>query len=153
MESITKWKARKMDYTNIKTEWENTKISFSKLAEKYNIHYKKIERIAKKENWSRTNPTPPKNPQKNPTQPNILTDEEKELIAYLEPLINSPMDRVLINSYLNSYRIFKAIEKDLDLANIANNETIRMQQLQIERNNLIKLGKDIRELSWRSQNR
>lgn len=143
----------KMDYTKIKTEWESSKISFRKLAEKYNIHYKKIERIAKKEQWSRTTHQAPKEPTNHQPQPNTLNKEETELIAYLEPLINSPMDRVLINSYLNSYRIFKAIEKDLNLEDIAKNETIRMQQLQIERNNLIKLGKDIRELSWRSQNR
>lgn len=140
-----------MDYKEIRTEWESTKISFKKLAEKYNIHYKKLERISKKEEWSRTTPTDhttPKNPQ---TQPNTQTKEETELIAYLEPLVATPMDRVLINSYLNSYRIFKAIEKDLNLEDINKNETIRMQQLQIERNNLIKLGKDIRELEWRNK--
>ena len=38
-------------FETIKKEYELNKISFKKLGEKYNIHYKQIERKAKKEKW------------------------------------------------------------------------------------------------------
>jgi len=78
-----------------------------------------------------------------------MNEDVKRLEVYLEQFIKTPLDRVLVNSYINSYRLFHTIEKDIDYDDMKNNETIRMQQLQIERNNLIKLGKEIKELSFR----
>ncbi len=142
-----------MDYREPRAEYENSKISFKKLSKKYNIHYKKLERVAKKYGWVKYNPMIPVIRVESIEQPKtqrIETQEEKELYQYLIKLIKTPFDRVLVESYFNSYKLFKALESDLDYGDINQNETLRLQQLQIERNNLIKLGKDIRELSWRN---
>jgi len=142
-----------MDYREPRAEYENSKISFKKLSKKYNIHYKKLERVAKKYGWVKYNPMIPVIRVESIEQPKtqrIETQEEKELYQYLIKLIKTPLDRVLVESYFNSYKLFKALESDLDYGDINQNETLRLQQLQIERNNLIKLGKDIRELSWRN---
>ena len=142
-----------MDYKEPRAEYENSKISFKKLSKKYNIHYKKLERVAKKYGWVKYNPMVPVIRVESIEQPKaqrVETQEEKELYQYLIKLIKTPLDRVLVESYFNSYKLFKALESDLDYGDINQNETLRLQQLQIERNNLIKLGKDIRELSWRN---
>jgi len=147
-----------MDYPKIREEFESSTLSFKKLSEKYKIHYKKLERTAKKYKWKRGGVTPLilVEDEKNELveeKPKIEElKEEKELYEYLEKLVITPLDRVLVNSYFNSYKIFKALEKDLNLEDINQNETIRMQQLQIERNNLIKLGKDIQLLYYKNQN-
>ncbi len=142
-----------MDYREPRAEYENSKISFKKLSKKYNIHYKKLERVAKKYGWVKYNPMVPVIRVESIEQPKaqrVETQEEKELYQYLIKLIKTPLDRVLVESYFNSYKLFKALESDLDYGDINQNETLRLQQLQIERNNLMKLGKDIRELSWRN---
>jgi len=142
-----------MDYKEPRAEYENSKISFKKLSKKYNIHYKKLERVAKKYGWVKYNPMVPVIRVESIEQPKaqrVETQEEKELYQYLIKLIKTPLDRVLVESYFNSYKLFKALESDLDYGDINQNETLRLQQLQIERNNLMKLGKDIRELSWRN---
>jgi len=143
-----------MDYKEIREEYESNKISFRKLSKKYNIHYKKLERTAKKYNWIKYNPLAlivPKQSIIEIQKKREETEEEKELYRYLEDLIITPLDRVLIESYFNSYRLFKVLESELNYDDINQNETVRLQQLQIERNNLIKLGKDVRELSWRKK--
>ena len=145
-----------MDYQEVREEYESNKISFKKLSKKYNIHYKKLERVAKKNKWIKYNPLVPivQNEHKKIIEIKEQREEskeEKELYKYLENLIITPLDRILIDSYFNSYKLFKMLESELNYNDINKNETIHLQQLQIERNNLIKLGKDVRELSWRNQ--
>jgi len=55
-----------MKFEKIKKEYETKKISYRKLAEKYNIHYKAIERESKKKGWIKYQPTttPTKQPLK-----------------------------------------------------------------------------------------
>lgn len=142
-----------MDYTAIRKEYETTKTSFVKLQEKYNINYKKLERKAQKEEWIKYDPTT-----QNPTK-SIVTKETlppkvevpKELLEYLYDGKLTPTDRVLVELYINSYKLFKSIEQNINYEDMSKNETIRLQQLQIEKNNLSKYAKEFRELRWRTQ--
>lgn len=42
-----------IEFAQIRYDYENTKISIRDLSKKFNINYKKIERVCNKENWQR----------------------------------------------------------------------------------------------------
>lgn len=141
-----------MNYEPIRYEYETTKISFRKLAEKYGVNYKKIERLAKSEEWNKYDSEVGYIPDDMTT--NLLASsikkEVKDLDKYLKTIVKTPLDKILAESYLNSYKLFSLISSGISYEDMDKNETIRMQQLQIERNNLMKLGKEVREMSWRN---
>jgi len=85
-----------MNFETIKKEYETKKISYRKLAEKYNINYKAIERESKKEGWIKFQ-TPIKNEIINIEPPKIEalggSEEQDEifkrfLVRYFENFLN-----------------------------------------------------------------
>ena len=77
-----------MIFTTIKEEYQSTKTSFKKLAKKHQIHYKKIERMAKKEGWIKYDPT------KAPTT-NIQTIEPPQKTIKQTESIQSILNRYM----------------------------------------------------------
>jgi len=74
-----------MDYSKIKEEYETTKTSFKQLSDKYKIHYKKLQRVAKKEGWIKYKPNPktkPQKPHKRQISPQIITDTQQYKNAF-----------------------------------------------------------------------
>jgi len=150
-----------MSYLKVKEEYENTSISFAKLAKKHNIHYKRIEREAKKNKWIKFDPA---NAQKEISiTPQIQTTKEKKsFLKSIEDEIEILYDELvthakyqkdfsIINSYMLSYKLFKVYENEIDFNNIASVPVLYLQQLQIQQNNLTRLGKEIKEMEWRNK--
>jgi len=143
-----------MSYSKIKMEYENSKISFAKLSKKYNIHYKRIERKAKKNKWVKFDPTTVKAIIN--TKPMVIVEDDKEpflesiseeiemLYEELDEYAKNQKDIVMIESYMISYKLFKVYESQIDFNNIASTPAFYLQQLQIQQNNLIRLAKEIR---------
>lgn len=143
-----------MSYSKIKMEYENSKISFAKLAKKYNVHYKRIEREAKKNKWVKFDPTIVKEiidvklmviveDDKEPFLESI-SEEIEMLYEELDNYAKNQKDIVMIESYMISYKLFKVYENEIDFNNIASTPAFYLQQLQIQQNNLIRLAKEIR---------
>jgi len=146
-----------MNYKKIKKEYETTKTSFKKLGEKHKIHYKKIERIAKKEKWIKYKPTQTTNhttpPQKTPKiSPQILSNTQSvtDNIKTLLKAYHQPTDEVLILTYIDSYQNFLELQEqvksegkfiDSTKGNIYMNP--KYSALQMEKMNLIKIGKEL----------
>ena len=151
-----------MSYLKVKEEYENTSISFAKLSKKHNIHYKRIEREAKKNNWIKFDPT---NAQKAITiapqiqdiediEQSFLESIELEISLLHDELMTNAIhqkDLVTIDSYMLSYKLFKAYENEIDFNNLATIPVFYLQQIQIQQNNLTRLGKEIREMQWRNK--
>ena len=151
-----------MSYLKVKEEYENTSISFAKLSKKHNIHYKRIEREAKKNNWIKFDPT---NAQKAITiapqiqdiediEQSFLESIELEIGLLHDELMTNAIhqkDLVTIDSYMLSYKLFKAYENEIDFNNLATIPVFYLQQIQIQQNNLTRLGKEIREMQWRNK--
>lgn len=148
-----------MSYTKLREEYESTQISFSKLAKKHNIHYKRIEREARKNEWVKFDPTTsqviaPQVEIKERNEQTFLESIEEELnILHDELIINATHQRdfATIESYMLSYKLFKVYQNEIDLNNLPTIPAFYLQQLQIQQNNLSKLGKEIREMQWRNK--
>ena len=50
------WGMRQIDFVSIRNEYENTKVSYRKLSEKYGVNKSKICRISRKEKWVKYDP-------------------------------------------------------------------------------------------------
>jgi len=98
-----------MKFKTIKKEYQTTKTSFKKLATKHSIHYKKIERMAKKEGWVKYhNPkatTPPTHttkttlkPTKQPNPKQPIGTTEKEVISELREQITGEWGKAFFDS-------------------------------------------------------
>jgi len=143
-----------MNFTTMKEEYETTKTSFRKLADKYKTHYKKIERRAKKEGWIKFNPKTI-NPQ--PTkQPQIIqnteidtqtpTNDIKELLkGYFQPI-----DNIMLELFIDTYVSYQELKKEVS----AEGKILKSQKggtyynpkysaLQMEKMNLIKIQKEL----------
>ena len=151
-----------MDYTAIRAEYETTKTSFKKLGDKHNIHYKKIERIAKKEGWIKfapnpkinhttqtPNPTTTKNHTPTP-QHNTRVEEITEDIKTLLKAYHQPIDNVLIMTYIDSYQSFIELQEEISkegkfILSSKGSQYMnpKYSALQMEKMNLIKIGKEL----------
>ena len=151
-----------MSYLKLKEEYENTSISFAKLSKKHNIHYKRVEREAKKNGWVKFDPTtvsqainivsPVKEIKE--CKETFLESIEEEIAILYDELITHTIhqkDLVLIDSYMISYKLFKAYENEINFNNLATIPVFYLQQLQIQQNNLTRLGKEIKEMEWRNK--
>ena len=139
-----------MDYSEIKKEYETKRISFKKLGETHKTHYKKIERVAKKEKWIKYNPTPQK---KKPTPTTNQTTNSKQVSKNIEELLKAyyqPTDEVLILAYIDSYQSFLELQeaiknegKFIDSSKGTKYMNPKYSALQMEKMNLIKIGKEL----------
>jgi len=144
-----------MDYSKIKEEYETTKTSFKQLSDKYKIHYKKLQRVAKKEGWIKYRPNPknkPQKPHKSILTPQIITDTQsvEDNIKTLLKTNLYPIDEVLILTYIDSYQSFLALQEDIKTEGKFLNSTKgniymnpKYSALQMEKMNLIKIGKEL----------
>jgi len=145
-----------MDYENIKKEYETTKTSFRKLSEKHGIHYKTLERRAKKEGWKKFSPQKIKKPPKTSSlpiiKPNIITDSQRVTgdIKELLKAYHQPIDEVLILTYIDSYQSFLELQEDVKkegkfIDSTKGNKYMnpKYSALQMEKMNLIKIGKEL----------
>lgn len=139
----------------IRREYENTKTSFAKLGVKYNIPHKKIQLHAKKNNWIKFNDK----------VFDLTTVEAKELInieviqddkiiSNIKSVLGGyyrEMDEVLIMAYVDSYLAFLELK---DLVAVegrtltseksgAKYTNPNVNLLQMEKNNIIKIGKEL----------
>ena len=141
-----------MSYQTIKAEYETTKTSFKKLSDKHKIHYKQIERIAKKEGWVKFNPkkitTPTKATHLIPTSQPI--EEIEEDIKTLLKAYHQPIDNILIMTYIDSYQSFIQLQEELKNEGrfILSSKgspymNPKYSALQMEKMNLIKIGKEL----------
>jgi DNA-binding ferritin-like protein (Dps family) len=98
-----------MIFTTIKEEYQSTKTSFKKLAKKHQIHYKKIERMAKKEGWIKYDPTkapttniqtiePPQKTIKQTESIQSIGTTEKEVIEKLRGEIKGEWGKAFFDS-------------------------------------------------------
>jgi len=139
-----------MDYKAIKNEYETTKISFNKLSEKYNIHSKKISRLAKKEGWIKFKPTTKPTPPNKPTNPHKVTTTKESIIELLSDNYHKA-DIPLLEAYLDSYSTFKELQQDLKIEGrfLVSPKTKatylnpKYTALQMEKNNIKALGKEL----------
>jgi len=144
-----------MDYTEIKRAYETTKTSFKTLGETYGTHYKKIQRVAKKEGWVKYIPNPktkPPKPQKRQISPQIITDTQS-VENNIKTLLNAnlyPIDEVLILTYIDSYQSFLELQEDVKkegkfIDSTKGNKYMnpKYSALQMEKMNLIKIGKEL----------
>jgi len=143
-----------MDYTEIKRAYETTKTSFKALGETYRTHYKKIQRVAKKEGWIKYRPNPQNSqkPHKSQISPQITTDSQS-VEDNIKTLLNTnlyPIDEVLILTYIDSYQSFLELKEDIKtegkFLNSAKGNTYmnpKYSALQMEKMNLIKIGKEL----------
>ena len=143
-----------MDFKAIKEEYQTAKTSFKKLATKYETHYKKIERQAKKESWIKYNPkaTPPP-PIK---QPQIIKNTEidtqtpthdiKELLkGYFQPIDNIMLE-LFIDTYVSYQELKKDVSKEGRMLKSQKGGTYynpKYSALQMEKMNLIKIQKEL----------
>lgn len=158
-----------MDFSAIKTEYETTKTSFKKLSSKHGVHYKQIERAAKKEEWVKFNP---KKPTKVPQTPKphqeenthdssldylrVNNDGLREEIEMMEDdLLNHTVtmeDTTIVESYMLSYKLFRLYQEEISFQNISETPYVTLQQIQIQQNNLHRLGKEIADMKRRYKN-
>lgn len=147
-----------MDFKTIKEEYETTKTSFKKLATKYETHYKKIERMAKKEKWVKF--IPKNNPTATAPKPNqppikiqsIVSEAEKATMDIKELLNNyhEPIDDILIMTYIDSYISFRELQEAVKtegkfILSSKGSEYMnpKYSALQMEKMNLVKIGKEL----------
>jgi len=101
-----------MNFTTIKEEYETTKNSFRKLADRHKTHYKKIERMAKKEGWIKFNPSKAINPPTKQSQLFQNTEiDTKSIEIHIKELFGNYYMSIdsytLIDSFIDSYSRYK----------------------------------------------
>ena len=141
---------------HIKREYENTKTSFAKLGVKHGIHAKQIQLYAAKHKWVKFNPD---------TVIDLTTTEAKELnevvpmgehdiIKNIKAVLGAyyrPIDDILIMAYVDSYLTCLELKRAIStqgrvmISEKTNGHYINpsVNLLQAEKNNLIKLGKEL----------
>ena len=146
-----------MDIETIKEEYETTRTSYKALGLKYETHYKKIERMAKKGNWikfnlkSKAGTPPPQQPSKPIKRVNINT---ARMVANIKELLHQHymnVDDVAIELYIHSYLSFKQLEKEVEsegmfmmsekTSKLYTNPKVNMMQMYS--NNLMSIGKEL----------
>lgn len=141
---------------HIRREYENTKTSFNKLEVKYGIRAHQLKIHAKKQNWVKFNPE---------TVIDLATIEARELnaivpmeehdiVKHIKAVLGSyyrPIDDILIMAYTDSYltclelKDTIAVQGKVMVSEKTNGHYINpsVNLLQAEKNNLIKLGKEL----------
>lgn len=145
-----------MDYLTIKKEYETTKTSFRKLSDKYETHYKTLERRAKKEGWIKFNPKQIKSIPLGLSTPTIQPKIKKDSIRVSEDIkillkkYHEPIDDILIMTYIDSYLSFRELQEELikegkfvKSSKGTNYMNPKYSALQMEKMNLIKIGKEL----------
>ena len=143
-----------MDFETIREEYQTTKTSFKRLATKYETHYKKIERQAKKEHWIKYNPkatppTPIKNTQiiqNTEIDTQTPTNDIKELLkGYFQPI-----DNIMLELFIDTYVSYQELKKDVsEEGRILKSQkggtyyNPKYSALQMEKMNLIKIQKEL----------
>lgn len=141
---------------HIKREYENTKTSFAKLGVKYGIHSKQIQLYAKKHKWVKFNPeevldlTTIEAQELNAVVPMGESDIVKNIKAVLG-LYYRPIDDILIMAYVDSYltclelKGVIATQGRVMVSEKTNGHYLNpnVNLLQAEKNNLIKIGKEL----------
>lgn len=139
----------------IRREYENTKTSFAKLGVKYKIPHKKIQLHAKKNKWIKFNDkvfdlTTVEAKELN----NIEPIQDDKIISNVKSVLGGyyrEVDEVLIMAYVDSYLAFLELR---DLVAVegrtltseksgAKYTNPNVNLLQMEKNNIIKIGKEL----------
>ena len=142
-----------MDFKPIRKEYETTKTSFKKLAEKYKIHYKKLERQAKEEGWIKykSKPTPkltkpPKISPKTEIDTQTPTNDIKELLkGYFQPIDNIMLE-LFIDTYVSYQELKKEVAKEGRFLKSSKGGTYynpKYSALQMEKMNIMKIQKEL----------
>ena len=141
-----------MTIETIKKEYETTKTSFKTLADKYETHYKKLQRRAKKEGWVKYNPTitktpkPPKTPQHSQVDTQTPTHDIKELLkGYFQPIDNIMLE-LFIDTYISYQELKKEVAIEKRILTSKKGGTYynpKYSALQMEKMNLIKIQKEL----------
>jgi len=143
-----------MDYKAIKEEYQTTKTSFKKLATKYNIHYKQIEREAKKEGWIKYHPKATITaPIEQPTISKDIKIDTQTPTNDIKELLKgyySPVDNIMLELLMDTYVSYQELKRE-----VSNEGRILKSQkggtyynpkysaLQMEKMNLIKIQKEL----------
>ena len=147
----------KMDIETIKKEYETTRTSYKALGTKYETHYKKIGRVAKKGNWIKYNPkatanakgTPP------PQQPKSTIAIDSDLMMQnIKELLQEhyrEVDDIAIELYIYNYLSFKQLQDEVKSEGmfITSEKTSKsyanpkVNMMQMHSNNIMSIGKEL----------
>lgn len=141
---------------HMRREYETTKTSFAKLEVKYGVRAHQLKIHAKKHNWVKFNPeevldlTTVEAVELNAVIPMEEHDIVKNIKAVLGPYYR-PIDDILIMAYTDSYltclelKDVIAVQGKVMISEKTNGHYINpsVNLLQAEKNNLIKLGKEL----------
>lgn len=120
-----------IEFAQIRYDYENTKISIRELSKKFNINYKKIERVCNKENWQRS--------------PNLTVIEEIKALDEFKTRVNTD----LILSYdakLTSAQLINSTFNIIDRLHNVNSKLLKADEIIID-NILYKLENNAIEYS------
>ncbi len=141
---------------HIKREYENTQTSFAKLGVKYSIHSKQIQLYAKKHKWVKFNPEEVLDLTMVEAQElnAVVPMEEHDIVRNIKAVLGSyyrPIDDILIMAYVDSYLTCLELKGIITtqgrvmVSEKTNGHYLNpnVNLLQTEKNNLIKIGKEL----------
>ncbi len=146
-----------VDYKIIKEEYETTTTSYKKLGVKHEIHYKQIERRAKKDNWIKYNPKALVSQELNSVDPQIAVSvviDTDKVVSDIKALLGEyhrAIDDVAIMMFIDSYSSFCELQEEIKIEGrvLVSTKTLnsfvnpKVNLLQMEKNNLLRIGKEL----------